>query len=262
MESQIKKQFDLTEKVAIVTGASKGIGESIARGLAEFGAKVVVSSRNQDAVDEVANKFKEDGLEASGIACHVGNDEQLKNLVNKTVNLYGGIDIIVNNAATNPHFGTLETCDNALFDKMMQINVRAPFNLANMVYPIMKERGGGSIINISSVEGLKPSGGLGLYSMNKAALIMLTKSQANEWGKDGVRANAICPGLIQTKFSTGLWKNEKVMKRITGELPARRMAQPDEMSGLACFLASDASSYCTGSVYVADGGHMITGGLI
>jgi dehydrogenase/reductase SDR family protein 4 len=261
MKTRIKQKFDLTGKVAIVTGASKGIGESIARGLAEFGAKVIVSSRKQEAVDEVAEALKADGLEATGVACHVGDEAQLKNLVAQTIKIYGGVDILVNNAVTNPYFGRLESYTSDLFDKMMNVNVKAPFTLANLCFAKMKERGGGSIINIASVEGLKPSSGLSIYSVNKAALIMLTKTQAKEWGLAGVRSNAICPGLIKTKFSQALWKNEKVMEQVTEELPAGRMAAPDEMAGLACFLASDASSYSTGSVFLADGGHMISGGL-
>lgn len=256
---RVKTQFNLEGKVAVITGASKGIGESIARGLAEFGAKVVVSSRRQEAVDAVAESFKADGLEATGIACHVGKKEQLENLVAKTVELYGGIDILVNNAAINPTYGPLSKTDETVFDKVMNVNVKACFLLANMCYPIMKQRGGGSIINIASVEGLKPSFGLGLYSVSKAALLMLTQSQAKEWGRAGIRSNAICPGLIQTKFSAALWQNEAILKQVENHLPAGRMAQPDEMAGLALFLASDAASYCTGGVYTADGGHMLAG---
>tara|TARA_R110002124_G_scaffold55905_2_gene158228 strand:+ start:2038 stop:2826 length:789 start_codon:yes stop_codon:yes gene_type:complete len=261
MQTSVKQKFNLKNKVAIVTGASKGIGESIARGLAEYGAKVVISSRNQETVDQVANNLKKEGYDALGIACHVGDEDQLKKLVEETMNAYGGLDILVNNAATNPFYGPLDTMENALFDKIMDINAKAPFHLANLCYPIMKKSGGGSIINIASVEGMKPSVGLGLYSVSKAALIMLTKSQAVEWGKFGIRSNAICPGLIKTKFSSALWQNEKILDQVTRHLPAGRMAVPDEMAGLACFLASDASSYCTGSVFTADGGHMIAGGF-
>jgi NAD(P)-dependent dehydrogenase (short-subunit alcohol dehydrogenase family) len=259
MTERIKSQFDLTGKVAIVTGASKGIGESIARGLAEHGAKVVVSSRKQDAVDAVAASFKADGLEAVGVACHVGDDDQLKNLVAKTVEHYGGVDIVINNAATNPVFGHLVKNDGEIFDKIMNVNVKACMLLANYCFPIMKKRGGGSVINIASVEGIKPSEGLGLYSISKAALIMLTKSQAKEWGKFNIRSNAICPGLIQTKFSAALWQNEAILNTVEKHLPMRRMAQPDEMAGLATFLSSDAASYATGAVYTNDGGHMIAG---
>ena len=257
----IKSKFDLEGKVAIVTGASKGIGESIARGLAESGAKVIVSSRKQDAVDAVAAQIKQDGFEATGIACHVGDGEQLKNLVQQTVDLYGGIDILINNAATNPFFGKLTDTSVEVFDKIMNVNVRACFSLANLCFPIMKERGGGSVVNIASVEAMKPSFGLGLYSVSKAALIMLTKSQAKEWGRAGIRSNAICPGLIKTKFSSALWQNETILSEVEKHLPAGRVAAPDEMAGLALFLASDASSYCTGGSYTADGGHMLAGGF-
>lgn len=255
----INTQFDLTGKVAIITGASKGIGERMARGLAEFGAKVIVSSRKQEAVDIVSEVICQDGYEAKGIACHVGQVDQLRNLIDRTVELYGGVDILINNAATNPTFGPIAETDDAVFDKIMDVNVKAPFQLCNMVYPIMKKRGGGSIINIASVEGMKPSFGLGLYSVSKAALIMLTKNQAKEWGNDGIRVNAICPGLVKTKFSSAIWQNDHILNQVEKHLPAGRMAMPDEMAGLAVFLASEASSYCTGSVFTADGGHMIAG---
>ncbi len=255
----IKNKFDLSGKVAIITGASKGIGESIARALAEYGAKVVVSSRKQEAVDAVADSIKAEGYEAIGIACHVGDSDQRKNLVQKTVENYGGVDILINNAATNPVFQPLAKVEDDVFDKIMDVNVKACFSLGNLCYPIMKERGGGSVINIASVEGLKPSFGLGLYSVSKSALIMLTQSQAKEWGPKGIRSNAICPGLIQTKFSSALWENEKILKQVESYLPLQRMAQPDEMAGLAVFLASDAASYATGGVYTNDGGHMLAG---
>ncbi len=251
--------FDLTGKVALITGASKGIGERMARGLAEFGAKVIISSRRQEAVDIVAEALQADGLEASGIACHVGHTDQLQALVQQTVDKYGGIDILINNAATNPVFGPIAESDGDVFDKIMNVNLKAPFLLSNLVHPIMKSRGGGSIINIASVEALKPSYGLGLYSVSKAALVMLTKNQAKEWGSDGIRSNAVCPGLVKTKFSAAIWQNDALLHQMEQHLPAGRMALPDEMAGLAVFLASEASSYCTGAVFTADGGHMIAG---
>lgn len=251
--------FDLSGKVAVITGASKGIGERIARGLASFGAKVVVSSRKQEAVGIVAGAMQKDGLDATGIVCHVGDETQRKNLIEQTVSQFGGIDILVNNAAINPVYCPLVEADVGLFDKIMDVNLKAPFLLANLVHPIMKKRGGGSIINIASVEGLKPSFGLGLYSVSKAALIMLTQNQAKEWGADGIRSNAICPGIVKTKFSAAIWQNEAILQQMEKQLPAGRMALPDEMAGIAVFLASGASSYCTGGVYTADGGHMIAG---
>ena len=251
-------QFDLTNKVAIITGSSKGIGEAMALALAKAGAKVIISSRRQDAVDAVAAQFKAKGYEATGIACHVGKEEQLKELVDKTVETYGRIDIVINNAATNPIFGPIENASSEAFDKIVNVNVKSPWLLANLCLPYLKENGG-SIINISSVEGMHPGFGLGLYSMSKAALIMLTKNQAKEWGKYGIRANVICPGLVKTKFSAALWQNEKILKQVENHIPAGRMAMPEEMTGLALLLASEASSYMTGGVYTADGGYLIGG---
>ena len=255
--TRIHSRFDLAGKVAVLTGASKGIGEAIARGLAEFGAKVVLSSRKQEAVDAVAEQYRADGLEATGIACHVGDPDQLDHLVTATLERYGRIDILVNNAATNPAFAAIHETDATLFDKIINVNLKAPYLLAQKVFPHMSKSGGGSIINISSVEGLKPSAGLGLYSVSKAGLIALTQSMAKEWGRAGVRVNALCPGLIQTKFSAALWQNESILNSFLKHQPMGRIAQPEEMAGLAVFLASDAASYCTGGVYLADGGHMI-----
>ena len=255
----ITSNFDLKGRVAIITGSSKGIGKSIARGLAENGARVVVSSRKQEAVDAVAGEFREAGLEAFGIACHVGDGQQRKALVEKTLAQYGRIDILVNNAAINPYYGPLEGSEEGVFDKIMEVNVKAPWLLSNLVLPHMKELGGGSIINISSVEGIRPGFGLGLYSATKAALIMLTKNQAKEWGRHSVRANVVCPGLVKTKFSQGLWSDENLVKHFTKALPLGRIADADEMAGVVMLLASDAGSYMTGGVYTADGGYLVSG---
>jgi len=259
MKNTIKGQFDLTNKVAIITGSSKGIGAAMARGLAEFGAKVVISSRKKEAVDTVANDLKKAGFEAIGIPCHVGDPDQLKNLVAQTVKTYGGIDILINNAATNPVYDGIEKMDAAVFDKIMNVNVRACFLLANLCHSEMVKRGGGSIINIASVEGIRPSTGLSLYSVSKAALVMLSKTQAKEWGPAGIRSNSICPGLVKTKFSSALWQNEKLLAHMTKQLPSGKMAMPEEIAGLAVFLASEASSYCTGQTFTADGGYLIAG---
>ncbi|MEQ8714077.1 MAG: glucose 1-dehydrogenase, partial [Cyclobacteriaceae bacterium] len=224
---------------------------------AQAGASVVVSSRKQEAVDEVAKSIVEQGGIATGIAANTGSLEELEQLVNKTVEFYGGIDIIVNNAATNPVFGPVINTNEDAFDKIMNVNVKGPFEFAKMAFPHMKKRGGGSIINISSIGGLSPEPFLGIYSVSKSALISLTKVLAKEWGPMGVRANVICPGLIKTKFSQALWSNEPIVDKMTKELPLPRIGQPDEMAGLALFLASEASSYCTGGVYTADGGYTI-----
>ncbi len=257
--THISKQFDLKDKVAIITGSSKGIGKAIAKGLAENGAQIVVSSRDQEACNKVAEEFKEVGLKAAGIACHIGREDQREQLVTKTIEAFGRIDILVNNAAINPTFGPVEDVDPAIFDKIMDVNVKAPWSLSNLVLPHLQENKNGSIINIASVEGLTPGFGLGLYSISKAALVMLSKNQAKEGGRDGIRSNTICPGLIKTKFSAALWQNEKILNKIERSIPSGRMGHPDEMVGLACLLASDAGAYMTGGVYTADGGYMIAG---
>jgi len=254
--NRIKSRFDLTGKVAIVTGASKGIGESIARGFAEFGAHVVVSSRKQVAVDEVAESFTKDGLSAIGIECHVAKDDHRKALVEKTLEKYGRVDILVNNAGTNPYFGPIDQMPLELYQKTMDINMTSCIALSNLVYPHMKKQGGGSIIHVSSVEGLHATAMFAAYNISKAALIMLMKNQAAEWGKDNIRVNAICPGFVKTKLSAGIWQNEGIYNAMMKNIPLKRMAEPDEMAGLACYLASDAGSYCTGESHVNDGGIM------
>ena len=256
--NRIRPLFQLEGKVALITGASKGIGEAIARGLAEFGAKVVVSSRKQQAVDAVAEVFRGDGLDATGIAANMGNVEQVRALVGKTVETYGGLDIIINNAATNPVFGPIQNTDERAFDKIIDVNLKGPFELCKKAYPILKQRGGGSIINISSIGGVKPEAGIGIYSVSKAAINNLTRAMAQDWGADNIRVNAICPGLIKTKFSEALWNNEVILKRFLQRIPLKRAGTADDIAGLAVFLASDAAAYCTGSVYMIDGGHSAT----
>ena len=256
MKQSTRNLFELEGKVAIVTGASKGIGLSIARGLAEYGAKVVISSRSQESLDLVAKELSVDGLKVFPFACHVGDENQRKDLVKKTIDTYGRVDILVNNAAINPVHDSIEKMSSEVYDKILNVNLKAAFDLSNLCFPYLKKDKEGAIINIASVEGLKPSFGLGLYSITKAALIMLTQVQAKEWGKHGIRSNAICPGLIKTKFSSALWQNEKLKKQIEKHLPAGRVAEPIEMSGLAVYLSSSAGSYTTGGIYTADGGHM------
>jgi NAD(P)-dependent dehydrogenase (short-subunit alcohol dehydrogenase family) len=248
----------LDGKVAIVTGASKGIGEAMARGLAEFGAKVVVSSRKQEAVDAVAETFQNDGLEAVAIAANMGNVEEAHALVDQSVDAYGGIDIIINNAAANPVFGPIQNTEERAFDKILDVNLKGPFELCKKAYPILKQRGGGSIINISSIGGLTPERGIGIYSVSKAGLINLTKVMAQDWGADNIRVNAICPGLIKTKFSEALWGNEPILDRFLQQIPLNRVGTSDDIAGLAVYLASDAAAYCTGGVYLVDGGYTAT----
>jgi NAD(P)-dependent dehydrogenase (short-subunit alcohol dehydrogenase family) len=257
MPPRYRELFDLRGKVAIVTGASKGIGEAMARGLAEFGAAVVLSSRKQDAVESIAAAIRADGQEATAMAAHVGDAKALSNLVDATRQRYGGIDIVINNAATNPVYGPLLEVDGAAFDKVLSVNLKGPLELARLAYPHLVARGGGSIINISSVGGLSPEEGLGAYSVSKAALVSLTKVMAREWAPDGIRVNAICPGLIQTKFSAALWQDQQVLQRFLRDVPLGRMGQPEDLVGLAVYLASDAARYCTGAVFTVDGGYTI-----
>ena len=257
-QKRIQPLFQLDGKVAIVTGASKGIGEAVARGLAEFGAKIVVSSRKQEAVDAVAETFKNDGLEAIAIAANMGNVEEAHSLIEQSVDAYGGIDIIVNNAAANPVFGPIQKTEERAFDKIIDVNLKGPFELCKKAYPILKQRGGGSIINISSIGGLTPEPGIGIYSVSKAGLINLTKAMAQDWGADNIRVNAICPGLIKTKFSEALWGDEPILERFLQHLPLKRVGTSDDIAGLAVYLASDAAAYCTGGMYLIDGGYAAT----
>ncbi len=248
--------FDLSGKVAVITGASKGIGEAIARYFIAAGAKVLINSRKHDEITKLASEISPDG-QCIGLAGNAGDVDFCKQLIDYAVAQFGGLDILVNNAATNPIFGGLLDTDAAAFSKIMAVNVQAPLELSKQAHTHMKNRGGGSIINISSIAALTPDPGLGLYSVSKAALNMLTKAQAKEWGADGIRVNAICPGLIKTKFSKTLWENEDLLKRITKNIAIPRVGTVEEIAGLALYLASSAASYTTGAIFVADGGTTI-----
>ena len=249
--------FNLENKVALITGASKGIGEAVAILYASHGAKVVINSRKQEELDKVTAKIKSAGGDCLALAGNTSEAPSLKMLVDKTLEKYGGIDIVVNNAASNPAFGTVVQTEEWAYDKIMDVNVKAPFELSKLAYPHMKLRGGGSVINLSSIAGDTPDPGLGIYSVSKAALNMLTKVMAKEWGPDQIRVNAICPGLIKTKFSQALWQDENTLKRWMKMVPMGRMGTVDEIAVLALFLASDASGYCTGTLFYADGGTTI-----
>lgn len=254
-DSAIHDLFKLDGKVALVTGASKGIGEAIARSLADFGASVVVSSRKQDAVEEVARSIRSRGGEASAVAANMGRIEEIDTLLDKTLQAYAGLDIIVNNAAANPVFGALQDSEEWAFDKIIDVNLKGPFELCKKAYPLLKQRGGGSIIHISSIGGLRPEPGIGLYSVSKAAIINLTQAMAQDWGADNIRVNAICPGLIKTRFSEALWKDEAILRGFLDKIPLGRAGKAEDVAGLALFLASDAAAYCSGGAYLVDGGY-------
>jgi len=244
-------------KVAIVTGASRGIGKAIAMSLGKAGAHVVLSGRKIVALEKEARDMTNAGINCRAIPCNNGIEADNQRLVDQTLEEFGGIDILVNNSATNPVFGPLEMTESRAFEKIMAVNLKGPFDLGKMVLPSFQERGGGVIINISSIGGIRPEPGLGMYSVSKAALLSLTKVMAKEWGKYGVRVNAICPGLIQTQFSEALWSNDKILKMMLDHLPLPRVGTPEEIAELALFLASSESSYSTGGVFTADGGYTI-----
>ena len=254
--SALPDSFRLDGRVALVTGASRGIGEAMARALAEAGAHVVVTSRKAESVEAVAESIRQSGGQATGRALHVGRADELAEAVHQIAEAHGGLHVLVNNAATNPVYGPVEDTDEAAFDQIMGVNVKGPFLLAQAALPHLADEGG-SVINVSSIGGVKPEAGLGIYSVSKAALVSLTQVMAKEWGPKGVRANAVCPGLIQTRFSQALWDDERTLDRFTRHLPAGRIGVPEDLAGLAVFLASDASAYCTGGVFTADGGYLV-----
>jgi NAD(P)-dependent dehydrogenase (short-subunit alcohol dehydrogenase family) len=248
--------FDLTGKVAVITGSSKGIGRAIAERMAEHGAKVVVSSRKADVCEQVAVGIRAKGGEATVIPCHVARKEELQNLVNQTAALWGGIDVMVCNAAVNPYLGPAAGASDEVYERIMGANVRSNFWLANMVCPRMAERGGGSFIVISSVGGLRGSASLGLYGISKAADMQLTRNIAVEWGPKNVRANCIAPGLVRTDFARALWEDPVRYRKTVRDNPLQRIGEPDEIAGAAVFLASAAGSFVTGHTLVVDGGTM------
>lgn len=248
--------FDLTGKVAIVTGSTKGIGLAIAQRLAEHGATVVVSSRKADACEDVAADIKAKGGKAVVIPCHIARKEDLQNLVNQTVAQCGGIDIVVSNAAVNPYLGPAAGASDDVYERVMGANVRSNFWLSNMSCPMMAERGGGSFIIISSIGGLRGTATLGLYGISKAADLQLARNIAVEWGPKNVRGNAIAPGLVRTDFARALWEDPVRYRKTTRDNPLQRIGEPDEIAGAAVFLASKAGSYVNGQTIVIDGGTM------
>jgi dehydrogenase/reductase SDR family protein 4 len=243
----------LKDKVAIVTGASRGIGRSIAEVFVREGAQVVICGRKQETLDQVAKE-----IGAKPVACHVGRSADIEALVASTTREFGHIDILVNNAATNIAQGPCLEMDEGQFDKMVEINLKSTFRLMKLVAPGMCERGSGSIINIASIAGLRPQFHSLLYSMTKAALIMMTQSYAVELGPLGVRVNAIAPGLVQTALSEYFWKNESLRDKQLGAQPIKHLGQPVEIAEIALTLASDRSSYMTGQTLVVDGGYLLS----
>jgi len=245
-------------KVALVTGGSRGIGEAIAKALGQSGAKVAIASRKLEGVNEAAGRLRDAGVTVEPFACHTGKTDQIEALVAAVIARFGKIDVLVNNAATNPHFGPMLTGDDAAFDKTFEVNVKGYLNLAKAVARHLIERGApGSIISVASIMGLTSAPLQGIYGMTKAAVVSMTKTLAMELGASGVRVNAIAPGLVETRFAAAIVGNKDIVDRELARTPLGRYAQPDEIAGAALYLASDASSFVTGQTLVVDGGRTI-----
>ncbi len=250
----MKNPFDLAGQVAIITGSSRGIGRSAAEIMASLGAKVVVSSRKADACEEVAASIRKHGGEAIVIPCNISRKEDVEGLVRGTLKQWGRIDTLVCNAAVNPYYGPLAGLSDEAFDKIMSSNVKSNIWLCNLAIPTMAERGGGSVVIVSSIGGIRGTGILGAYGISKAADFALARNLAVEWGPKNVRINCIAPGLVKTDFARALWEDTTNLKPRIETTPLRRIGEPDEIGGIVAFLASKASTFMTGSVIVADGG--------
>lgn len=246
--------FDLSGKVAVVTGSSRGIGRASAELLAKMGAKVVVSSRKADACEEVAKGIRDSGGDALVIPCNISRRNEVEGLIDGAAKHYGKVDILVCNAAVNPYYGPLLDITDEAFDKIMGSNVKSNVWLCARAIPQMAERGNGSVVIISSIGGLRGSTVIGAYGISKAADFALCRSLAGEWGPKGVRVNCIAPGLVKTDFARALWEDEALLKRRTATTPLRRIGEPHEIAGAVAYLGSDASTFMTGQTIVIDGG--------
>lgn len=249
--------FDLTGKVALVTGASRGIGESIARTLAAYGAHVIVSSRKVEACEGVVAAIRAAGGKAEARACHIGEMEQIQKLFGDIEAAHGRLDILVNNAATNPYYGSILDTDLSAFQKTVDVNIRGYFFSSVMGAKLMIKNGGGSIVNVASINAVIPGKLQGIYSITKAAVVSMTKAFAMECAESGVRVNALLPGATDTRFAAALVQNKAILDQVMTHVPMKRVAHPDEMSGAVLYLVSNASSYTTGTCLAVDGGFLV-----
>ncbi len=254
--------FDLTGKVAIITGGTRGIGLAIADAFLAAGARVAIASRKQKNVDAAVARLSQTGGDVLGVVAHTGDQQEVETLATRTADVFGGVDILVNNAATNPHFGPLLTAEESHWDKILDVNVKGYFRMIKACVPLMQERGGGKIINMASIAGRMPLPGMGVYSVSKAAVIMLTEALAVELAAMNIQVNAIAPGLVKTKFSAALWQNPQIYQAVTKTIPQHRMAEPEEIAGIALYLASAASAFTTGATILVDGGQVVGGAHI
>ena len=254
----MKAPITLEGKVVLVTGGSRGIGEAIARACGAAGAKVAIASRKLDGVAAAAERLRADGVEVEPFACHTGKLDDVKRLVAGAVGKFGKVDVLVNNAATNPYFGPMMLIDDGAFDKTFEVNVKGYFYAAREVARHLIDRGAaGAIVNVASIQGLGGAPLQGVYAMTKAAVISMTKTLAVELGPSKIRVNAIAPGLVDTRFAAALTSNKDIMERVNARTPVGRAGQPEEIGGAAVFLASDAASYVTGETVVIDGGFTV-----
>lgn len=247
------KHFDMSGKVAVVNGASRGIGEAIAKGLADCGATVVLTSRRQEGAQKVADEIIKAGGKAVGKACHAGHLDEIDALFEYVKNEFGRLDVLINNAATNPYFGPATDLTPKAFDKTVDINLKGPYFMLSRAVPLMIESGGGSVVNVASIAALISLPGQAVYSMTKAGLISITRSFAKEYGKQGIRVNAILPGVVETRLASALIEDPGVKKWLSG-LPAGRAGQPQDMVAGVLYLVSDQAAYTTGTTLVMDGG--------
>ena len=246
-------------RVVVVTGASRGIGEAIAEAFAAAGARLVLASRRLEGVEAVAERLRGRGGEAVAVACHTGREAEVQALVARARDAFGGVDVLINNAATSPHFGPLLDAAEGQWDKTFEVNVKGYVHAIRAAVPLMRERGGGAIVNVASVAGMIPHAGLGVYGVTKAAVLMLTRTLAVELAAENIRVNAIAPGLIQTRFSEVLWSTPESRDQALATIPQGRMGQPEDLTAAVLYLASDAARFTTGAVLVIDGGQTLGG---
>ena len=246
--------FSLKDKIALVTGASRGIGEAIAKTFCDNGAHCILVSRKQEELDVVVDKIKAEGGSAEAMACNMGYHEQITEMMDAILKKHGRLDVLVNNAAANPYFGEMINAEEWAWDKTLAVNLKAPFFLTQAAAKIMKSKGGGTIVNVASINGIRPAFLQGIYSITKAGLICMTQAFAKELAPHNIRVNALLPGLTETKFSGAITANEEVKNMVVSQIPLQRMAKPEEMTGAVLYLASSASSFTTGACIVCDGG--------
>ena len=246
--------LDLNNKNAIVSGGSKGIGKAIATKLAQAGANVVICSRKKENLDSAVNEAASNGLTLIPVECNTSNNESIQSVVDHTLEKFNGVDILVNNAAANPYYGPILNSEDSHWDKIFDVNVKGYFNFAKACSKTMIDNNSGKIINVASIAAKTPLEGLGVYNISKAAVVMLTKVLAKELGEYNINVNTLAPGLIKTDFSKALWENKDTHNKIIKSIPQGKMGSPDDISGMALYLASEASDFVTGSIFTVDGG--------